>query len=191
MDKKALQSYFKSLCDSFYIAYKQVKRLEKQQDELEETEPCSELEIVNKLLEMIDENEHWNKYITQNFSEDGLRKRKDELEQALEEYKNKSNELECKLKKWVVNYKKIAEAIALAITTIEDNDCSIIVTSEKEVIALMNFFSGKGVENHRVINNEEENVKLFPSGNEMCNEFYAAYVLCDDEKMQEVIRTYY
>ena len=53
MDKKALQSYFKSLCDSFYIAYKQVKRLEKQQDELEETEPCSELEIVNKLLEMI------------------------------------------------------------------------------------------------------------------------------------------
>ena len=40
MEQEVLQSYFESLCNSFYIAYEQVKRLEKEMDELDIT--CSD-----------------------------------------------------------------------------------------------------------------------------------------------------
>ena len=52
MDEYTLQSYFKSLCNSYTIAYNQVKRLEEQRDKLETTFcPCQELEIVENLLQ--------------------------------------------------------------------------------------------------------------------------------------------
>ena len=63
MNEYTMTKYFESLCNSFYIAYTQGKRLEKQSDELEETYPKKELEIVEKLIEISNSNELKEKYV--------------------------------------------------------------------------------------------------------------------------------
>ena len=50
MDRYTLQSYFKSLCNSFYIAYAEVKRLEKECDETDSTSEVETLEAIEKVL---------------------------------------------------------------------------------------------------------------------------------------------
>jgi len=50
MEQYELQSYFKSLCNSFYIAYEQVKRLEKEEDDLIESYNEEDLEMINMKL---------------------------------------------------------------------------------------------------------------------------------------------
>lgn len=58
MEQDALQSYFESLCNSFYIAYTQVKRLEREEDELYNSTPSeSELDMVKGLLKMYEDEE--------------------------------------------------------------------------------------------------------------------------------------
>ena len=47
MKRDTLQSYFKSLCNSFYIAYAEVKRLEKELEEVDSTVEEKNLEKVN------------------------------------------------------------------------------------------------------------------------------------------------
>lgn len=189
--QKELQRYFKSLCKSFYIVYKQVKRLENEEDELGKNYPKDEIDVIDTVLEMLDEEKDFQKYITCNSSKEELQARKEELEQSLEKYKKKEKELENEKCEWSHNYGEIVTAIETVIRTIADNESSIIVSSKEEITALMYFFRRYSVREYRVINTERENYKLFPRDKEEYLKFYQAYCLEDDEEMKKVCRKYY
>lgn len=191
MNQKELQSYFTSLCKSFYIAYRQVKRLEKEKDELEETGPQDELEVINQLLGMPDEDPYWQKYVTQNCSKEELKARKEELEKSLEEYEEKKKKLEYVRSEWGRNYNKMVKAIEVLIITINDNELSITISSKEEITALMYFFREHNVSDYKVINTDEKSLKSFPAGKKKYQEFYQAYCLKDYEEMKKVCRKYY
>ena len=193
MDQCTLQSYFKSICNSFYIAYIQVKRLEKLEDELESICPEKELELVKNLLEISVPEELQQKYMASKYSkEELLEKRKEELELAKKEYDEKCKELQ--EPKWLWNellWKTAGRSIALVLKQIKEEDFSVIVTSKEEIIALMAFFRGKSVKEYRIINTDEQYLKSFPTGEKMYEEFYAAYCLEDDKEMEKVIHKYF
>lgn len=191
VDQYTLQSYFKSLCDSFYIVYRQLKRLEKQEEYLEQTNPEDDLAAIKALLAIPEENEICKKYVTEKYSKEQLEEEKRKLESILEEYNIKKNKLKTSKRDVEKAYSFIREAVASAIYTIANHNFTIIVTSEKEIIAFMYFFRANEVSKYRVINIKEEYLREFPSDKEMYKEFYAAYCTCNSEVMKEVCRKYY
>lgn len=192
MDQYTLQSYFKSLCNSFYIAYKQVKRLEKEMDELDSTCLDEELEMVKSCLQVYKTEEWQQKYIIQKYSKEELEKRKEELEQTKKEYDEKCKELERSYRFWNNSlWEGEAKNIWRLLGTIKEENFSVIVTNKEEVIALMAFFRERSVEEYRIINTDEQCLKSFPTGEKMYEEFFSAYCLCDDEEMKEVIHKYF
>jgi len=192
IDQKELQSYFTSLCKSFYIVYKQVKRLEKEEEEeeLKKTDLQGELEVINQLLEMPDEAPYWQKYVTKNCSKEELHARKEELEKELDEYYKKGKKLKYVKKEWQRNYNNMTKAIEELIITIEDNELSITVSSKEEITALMYFYSAYTLSNHKIINTDEKSLKSFPKGKKY-QEFYKAYCLEDDVELKKICRKYY
>ena len=191
MDQNTLQSYFESLCNSFYIVYVELKRLEKEEEDLEQTNPEDDLEAIRALLAIPEKNEICKKYVKQEYSKEQLEKEKRKLESILEEYEMKKKELKTSKKDVEKAYSFIIEAISSAIYTIANNNFTIIVTSEKEIIALMYFFRENRVSKYRVINTKEEYLSKFPSDKEMYKEFFDAYCNCNSEIMKEVCRKYY
>ena len=192
MDQYTLQSYFKSLCDSFYIAYSQVKRLEKEMDELDSTCPDEELKTVKSCLKVYELEEWQQKYIVQKYSKEELEKRKEELELAEKEYEGKCKELEWPYRFWNNSlWEGGAKNILRLLGTIRDDDFSVIVTSKEEVIALMAFFRERSVKEYRIINTDEEYLKSFPTGEKMYEDFFAAYCLADEDEMEKVIKKYF
>lgn len=193
MDQYTLQSYFKSICNSFYIAYIQVKRLEKLEDELESICPENELELVKNLLKISVPEELQQKYMSSKYSkEELLEKRKEELELAKKEYDEKCKELQDP--KWLWNellWKTAGRSITILLKQIKEEDFSVIVTSKEEIIALMAFFRGVSVEEYRIINTDEQCLKSFPTGEKMYEEFFSAYCLCDNKEMEKVIKKYF
>ena len=147
IDQYTLQSYFKSLCNSFYIAYKQVKRLEA----IEPGEICREIQFQMRF---------WSD------------------------------------KKW-----NIANDIESIVKAMMAKEYTIIVTTEEEIIALMDFFETHSVEGYAVINTDEEYLKDFPKEKRMHKEFLDAYskdlleaitgiAVSDNANMKEVIKEY-
>lgn len=189
MEQEVLQSYFKSLCNSFYIAYEQVKRLEKEMDELDITYSDEELEMVKSCLKVHELEEWQQKYIVQKYSKEELEKRKEELEQAKKEYDGKCKELERQYMFW--NNLGEAKNILRLLGTIKDYNFSIIVTNREEIIALMAFFRERSVREYRIINTDEEYLKSFPTGEKMYEDFFNAYYLADDDEMKKVIKKYF
>lgn len=192
IDQYTLQSYFESLCNSFYIAYSQVKRLEKLDEELESTCLDEELKMVKSCLQVYKSEEWQQKYIMQKYSKEELEKRKEELEQAKKKYDEKCKELKglrdfC----WDELFWKNVKDIEAILFKIIRNKFSIIITSKEEIIALMAFFGDNSVGRYRIINTDEQCLKSFPTGEKMYEDFYAAYCLEDDEEMKKVIQRYF
>lgn len=192
MNQDTLQSYFKSLCNSFYIAYEQVKQLEKLAEELESTCPDEELEIVERCLKVYELEEWQQKYIMQKYSKEELEKQKERLEMAKKEYDEKCEELERPYRFWNNSlWERGAKNISGLLGTMKENGFSIIVTNREEIIALMAFFRERSVKEYRIINTDEQYLKSFPTGEKMYEEFYAAYCLEDDKEMEKVIHKYF
>ena len=192
MDQYTLQSYFKSLCNSFYIAYSQVKRLEKLEEELESTCPDEELKMVKRYIKVYESEEEWQqKYIMQKYSKEELEKRKEELEQAKNEYDEKCKELKRPKDFWAELLWKNIKDIEAILFKIIRKKFSVIVTSKEEIIAFMAFFRDNSVGRYRIINTDEQYLKSFPTGEKMYEKFYAAYCLADDEEMEKVIHKYF
>lgn len=192
MNQYTLQSYFKSVCNSFYIAYEQVKRLEKLEEELESTCPDEELKMVKRCLKVYESEEEWQqKYIMQKYSKEELEKRKEELEQAKNEYDEKCKELKRPKDFWAELLWKNIKDIEAILFKIIRNKFSVIVTSKEEIIALMAFFRDNSVGRYRIINKDEQCLKSFPTGKKMYEEFFSAYCLCDNEEMEKVIKKYF
>lgn len=192
MEQYTLQSYFKSLCNSFYIAYKQVKRLKKLEEELESTCPYEELKLVENLLEISVPEELEQKYMASKYSKEELEKKKEELELAKKEYDEKCKELEEPKRFWgELLWKKGMSSIASVLKQIDEVNFSVIVTNKEEIIALMAFFREYSVKEYRIINTDEQYLKSFPTGRKMYEEFFATYCLEDDYGMKKVIRKYF
>lgn len=192
MDQYTLQSYFKSLCNSFYIAYIQVKRLEEKEEELEGSCPYEELEFVEKLLKISVPEGLEQKYMAPKYSKEELEKRKEELEQAKKEYDEKYKELNWAIRFWnAFLWGKEGKNIAFLLEEIKKRYFSVIVTSKEEVIALMAFFREHSIEEYRIINTDEQYLKSFPTGEKMYEEFLAAYRSENDDEMNKVIKKYF
>lgn len=177
MDQYTLQSYFKSLCNSFYIAYEQVKRLEKEEEELEKNNPHEEFENVKNLLTALETEE--------------LKKKTEELGLANEEFIMIYMEF-CKRQAfWEGRLNKINLEISYLIEKIKDNGFTIIVTRKEEIIVLMYHYRISSGSEYDVINTKEEYLKSFPTGEKMYEEFLSAYCLRDGEKMREVYKKYF
>lgn len=192
MDQYTMQSYFKSLCNSFYIAYIQLKRLEKLEEELKSSCPNEELEMVERCLKVYELEEWQQKYITQKYSKEELEKRKEELELAKKEYDEKCKELQ--EAEWLGDellWEKIGKNITFVLKQIKEKNFSIIVTSKEEIIALMAFFMIHDLRIYQIINIDERYLKSFPTGEKMYEDFYAAYCLVDDDEMKKVIKKYF
>ena len=154
MDQYTMQSYFKSLCNSFCIVYKQVKRLEAKKREVETIYP-----------------------------------------------EEKCRELEFPTRFWTDRQWNIANDIESIIKMMIEKEYTIIVTTEEEIIALMDFFSTHSVARNDVINTDEESLKDFPKGKKMYKEFLDAYsmdlieamtgiAISDNTNIKEVIKKY-
>lgn len=191
MNQKELQSYFASLCKSFYIVYKQVKRLEKEVVKLKKTDPKEELKVVNELLEMPEQNKNWQKYITSKCSKEELQAKEKELKEALKEYNQGHDELIREIEKWDNNYKIIAKAVEELMDTLRDEEVTVKVSSKDEIYALMCFYRENSVIQFRVIDTDEKALKSFPSDKKKYQEFYEAYCVQDIDAMDEVCRKYY
>lgn len=125
MNQYDLQSYFKSLCNSFYIAYDQVKRLERERESLEDSSTKHKLEEV--------------------------------------------------ITYWLNNMETNYEGIKSVLYTIKDNNFSVIVTTKEEIYALIRFYHSHLVKDYPIVNIEEEYREVFPSGEEMYDDFIFAY----------------
>lgn len=175
MNQYDLQSYFKSLCNSFYIAYEQVKRLEKEKKALVNDYNEEDLEMVKSLLEISVADSTQNKYITYKYSYEELEKEKERLEAEDQEFDRKIDELEKIRSYWSDNMREDFEAIKSVLYTIKDNGFSIIVTTKAEVYALMRFYYDHLVEDYEVINMKEEYRQAFPTGEKLYADFLYAY----------------
>lgn len=191
MDQYTLQSYFKSLCNSFYIAYKQVKRLEGQQEKLDRESPKEELKIVGQLLKISATEEIQEKYISKKYSQKQLKEKKEMLEISMNEYEKKTKELEISEEYWLKKLWDNVHEIKKILSTMQEKGFTIIVTSKEEVLAFMALFEEKSMKKYRVINIEEQYLKSFPADGKMYEEFFAAYCLEDESQMQKVIQKYF
>lgn len=175
MNQYDLQSYFKSLCNSFYIAYEQVKRLEKEEDDLRESYNEEDLEMINNLLEISVADSTQNKYITYKYSREELEKEKERIQVEEQEFDRKIEEPGEIRGYWSNRMRQDFEAIKSVIYTIKDNGFSIIVTTKAEIYALIRFYYSYGVKNYPIINMEEEYREVFPNGEELYDDFIFAY----------------
>lgn len=175
MNQYDLQSYFKSLCNSFYIAYEQVKRLEKEEDDLAESYNEEDLEMVNNLLEISVADSTQNKYITYKYSREELEKEKERLQVEEQEFDRKIEELGKIRSYWSNHMWQDFEAIKSVIYTIKDNGFSIIVTTKAEIYALMRFYYSCSAKKYPIINIKEEYGEVFPNGEELYADFIFAY----------------
>ena len=175
MNQYDLQSYFKSLCNSFYIAYEHVKRLEKEEDDLRESYNEEDLEMINNLLEISVADSTQNKYITYKYSREELEKEKERIQVEEQEFDRKTEELGEICGYWSNRMRQDFEAIKSVIYTIKDNGFSIIVTTKAEIYALIRFYYSYGVKNYPIINMEEEYREVFPNGEELYDDFIFAY----------------
>lgn len=187
MNQDDLQSYFKSLCNSFYIAYEQVKRLEKEEEDVSESYNEEDLKTVKKLLEITDSITTPNNYFTLKFPREELLEIKERLEKEQQEYQTKIQELEKICKTWSTHMWYVSEAIKNVLYTIKDNGFLIIVTTKAEIYALIGFYYSHKVKNYPIINMDEETIKSFPCVEELSDDFIFAYKEALDENGKENI----
>lgn len=189
LERDILQSYFESVCKSFYIAYAQVKRLEAKDEELDETNPKEELEVVNMLLDnSIPEDLRKEIGLC---SDEVLEKKKKEYERLKEEYKQKSKELEGARRFWGNElWQKCAKQVESLISKVKEEEISIIVTSREEVVTLIAFFRYAKLVDNEIIDVSEEALSSFPQ-DDMSQDFLKAYLSKEDAEMKKVIKKYF
>lgn len=184
MEQYKLQSYFKGLCNSFYIAYLEVKRLEKEIEEIDPTGERENAKCVSKVLERIrDKTNLVHKYISFKYTEPELEAEKERLEEAIYQKVKKSNELEEELKNWGERLKSLQKEIYKVLSQISNNKQTIIVTSKEEVYALMYTYYRESV--IRVLNTKEPYLISFPKDNKICYGFLEVYLSGNEEKIEE------
>lgn len=189
LGREILQGYFESVCKSFFIAYRQVKRLEAKDEELEEKYPKGELEVVNILLDnSIPESLRKEIGLC---SDEKLEEKKKEYERLEEEYKQKSKALEGARRFWGNElWQRCAKQVERVISEMKEQEISIIVTSKVQIVVFIAFFRNATLEDNEIIDVSEKALSSFPT-DEMSQEFLKAYLSKDDAEMKKVIKKYF
>lgn len=186
IEKHELQSYFEGVCKSFYIAYKEQKRLGKECKNLESTrrEEERELEAIKEILKSQANNDISNKYIKLNCSVRELELQKEQLELKKKEFEEKKAEYIYWFGEMEDNYKQVEKVLK----GIRAKKEKIIITSKKQIYALIEFFFSNEVLYYPIINTEEENIKIFYTGDKVCQRFFEAYKYALDKKDQTILK---
>lgn len=196
MNEYTLQSYFKSLCNSYMIAYSQAKRLEEEKKELRKDFPYEELALVESLLalsQLSTSTTLKEKYVEQKFSQEELEKRKEKLKMQKEAYGVEKEQIEWQLEFWNDKMRDIRKHITNLLYRMKTESFSIIITSEAEIVVLMAVFSRESNAMEKfasILNTNEEYLKSFPTS-ELCQSFFRAYQLKNEKEMQQVIQKYF
>ena len=184
MNGYILQSYFKSLCNSFYIAYAEVKRLERELEEVDSTVEKGNLEKVEEVLTAMRDTENpIHKYISFKNTEEELETEKAELEQIIDQKDLKSkimNEENAFWSEWMWHLENEIWRVLLQIRRMEK---TIIVTSKEEVYALMFVYHSEGL--ITILNTKEQYLEPFPKSDKVCCDFLKIYLSKNEEKMKE------
>lgn len=184
MKQYTLQSYFKSLCNSFYIAYVEVKRLERELKEADSTVEEENLENVKEVLKIMKDTESpIHKYINFKSTEPELEAEKVGLEQIIHQKDEKrKNMLEEKgtWSEWMW-YSKDKICTVLLQTEIEKQ--TIIVTSKEEIYALMFVYRSEGL--IPILNTKEQYLESFPKSDKVCCDFLEIYLSKNEKRMKE------
>lgn len=184
MNGYKLQSYFKSLCNSFYIAYAEVKRLEEKMESVDATEERESISCLREILEVVkDKNNPCHKYMEVKWTENKLNEEKERLEEVISEKVEKSRELEIQLKSWCEWLRKQKDGIYSVLLAIKRNNQRIVITSKEDVYALMFVYRSEGLIN--VLNIEEQYLISFPKSNKVCYDFLEIYLSENEERMKE------
>ena len=183
MDGYTLQSYFKSLCESFCIAYHQLQKIEKEKEKIEKLNCEAELKMAKKLSEIqIPES---MKDFAQISDKEKIEEKKQQLEVIKKEYDERSKQISVPSRFWTDKFWSDADRIDSIIRTIHSKGFNIVVTDSKEVLALMQFFRSNSVDRYRIINLDEDILESFPQ-DEMSQEFLKAYRSLEYEHMKKL-----
>lgn len=183
MKQDTLQSYFKSLCNSFYIAYAEVKRLEEELEKVDSTVEKKNLEKVKEVLTaMRDTESPIHKYISFKYTEAELELEKAELELIIHQKDKKTETIE-EMRLWAKWMWDLRRQIYITLLQIKREKQTIIVTSKEEVYALMLIYREEGLIN--VLEIKEEYLTSFPKNDKVCSNFLEIYLSKNEERMKE------
>lgn len=184
MNGYTLQSYFKSLCNSFYIAYAEVKRLERELEEADSTSEVEMLETIEKVLATMKNTENpAHKYIDFKCTEAELEAEKARLEQIIHQKDEKSETIKEEKVVWAewMSYSK--DEICRVLWQTGREEQTIIVTSKEEIYALMFVYRSEGL--IPVLNTKEQYLTSFPKNNKVYCDFLKIYLSENEEEMKE------
>ena len=183
MKQYTLQSYFKSLCNSFYIAYVEVKRLERELKEADSTVEEENLENVKEVLKIMKDTESpIHKYINFKSTEPELEAEKVRLEQIIHQKDEKIKNMNEENSFWSEWMWHLENEIWRVLLKIERMEKTIIVTSKEEVYALMFVYRSEGL--IPILNTKEQYLESFPKNNKVCSNFLKVYLSENEEKMK-------
>lgn len=191
MDQYTMQSYFTSLCDAYYIAYLKRRLLLKEDEELKQMDKTKEIDVIGKLKELNLTDEIKNKYFLETFSKEKLGEIQKKLQKEQKKYKKKKERINKEFSYWRQQMAGLEKQIVETIKLIEENEYHIIITSKKQIIPLIALFYKTEISGSRVLNMEEEFLRLYPVGDILCEEFFRAYSLENYEMMNELYKKYF
>ena len=182
--KHNLQSYFKGLCNSFYIAHREYERLSIKCEELQNNFKAEKprLKTIQNILQM--KNNICDDYITFKCSIEELEKRKEEIESIKAELEKKEKRKQF----WFMRKQMIYKEIEEAIKEIVANGYTIIIDSEAEVYALIEFFYFNSVIENQIVDNESNTVEKVNTEDNIYEKFLEAYSQCIEHEMDIPIK---
>ena len=191
MDQYTMQSYFTSLCDAYYIAYLKRRWVLKENEELKKMDKTKEIDVIGKLKELDLTDEIKSKYFLETFSKEKLGEIQKKLQKEQEKYKKKKETINKEISYWRQQMAGLEKQIVETIKLIEENEYHIIITSKKQIIPLIALFYKTEISGSRVLNMEEEFLRLYPVGDIICEEFFRAYSSENYEMMNELYKKYF
>lgn len=184
MNGYTLQSYFKSLCNSFYIVYVEVKRLERELEEVDSTVEEENLKKVKEVLTAMKDTESpIHKYISFKHTEAELEAEKAELEQIIDQKDLESKNMNEEKAFWSEWMWHLENEIWRVLLQIERMEKTIIVTSKEEVYALMFVYRSERLIS--ILNTKEQYLEPFPKSDKVCCDFLKIYLTENVRKMEE------
>lgn len=184
MEGYKLQSYFKSLCNSFYIAYAEVKRLEKELEWVDSTVEEETLEKVKEVLTTMEDTESpIHKYINFKHTELEMEEEKARLEAIINQKNEKSESIGEEKEIWSNWLWELREQIYGVLMQINREKQKIIITSKEEIYVLMFIYRIEGT--IRVLNTKEEYLISYPKNDKICCDFLEIYLSKNEKRMKE------
>ena len=191
MHPYTIQSYFKTLCDVYYIAYENKNRILKRDEELKAFDRKTELTVIEKLKQLELTEVIKKKYFSEDFSKTELEVIQEQLRKEQEYYMKEKEKINKEFSYWKEQMAGTEKQLIETIKKVVERGYYLIITSKKQIIPLISLFYKNEIKGIRFINLEEELLRLYPVGDVLCEEFFKAYSSEDYEIIIELYRKYF